>query len=157
MYTLCVRVIVVPDILATEKSEIRAIAQRYAQSLWTIPFDKGIVAYIKTEKELFVHPARWRYCFKCGMILKASLSKNIDLDDEAKDHSCVLEFEEIPLLIKTSWFQLRKFFLENKTHNKILEEIGLSKLPKPTIITKPDESKQITKAEVAKSIPEETL
>ncbi len=146
-----------PDILSSEKSEIRAIAQKYAQSLWTIPFDKGIVAYVKTNNKLFIHPARWRFCFKCGMILKTSLSKKVDTEDETKDHSCILEFEEVPLLIKTSWFQLRKFFLIEQTHKKILQEIGLSELPKPVIITKLHDKQEIAETETPETVAEESL
>jgi len=146
-----------PDILSSEKTEIRVLAQRYAQSLWTIPFDKGIVAYVKTEKELFVHPARWRYCFKCGMILKSSLSKKNEPEDETTDHSCVLEFEEVPLLIKTSWFKLKEFFLENKTHSKILEEIGLPDVPKPLVEAKPISRTKTLETDSLDVIEEETL
>ncbi|MCE7740963.1 MAG: hypothetical protein GOP50_00770 [Candidatus Heimdallarchaeota archaeon] len=146
-----------PDILSSEKSEIRAMAQRYAQSLWTIPFDKGIVAYVKTNNELFVHPARWRFCFKCGMILKTSLSKKVEPNDETTDHSCILEFEEVPLLIKTSWFQLRKFFLEKKTHNKILQEIGLSELPKAVLITESSKKLEIAEKVTSETVTEESL
>ena len=125
-----------PDILAAEKAEIISLATKFARSLWTIPFDKGIVAYVRTNNKLFVHPARWRYCFKCGMVLKANLVKDPELEDETTNHSCILEFEDVPLLIKTSWFKLRDFFLKEKTHSKILEEIQLPKLPKPITITK---------------------
>jgi len=149
-------VLILPDILTSEKSEIRALAQKYAHSLWTIPFDKGIVAYVKTEKELFVHPARWRFCFKCGLILRSSLSKKTQSDDEATDHSCVLEFEEVPLLIKTSWFKLKKFFLEDKIHNMILGEIGLPSLPKPLIVTKTGDKETIVKPESLDVLTEES-
>lgn len=147
--------ILLPDILASEKSEIREIAKKYAQELWTIPFDKGIVAYVKTNNELFVHPARWRYCFKCGLILRTTLGKDTKTKDETINHSCILEFEDVPLLVKTSWFQLRKFFLIQKQHNKILEEIGLSKLPKSKIIVKQSKTETI-KTEVSKEISEES-
>jgi hypothetical protein len=148
-------VILLPDILASEKSEIREIAKKYAQELWTIPFDKGIVAYVKTNNKLFVHPARWRYCFKCGLILKTILGKDTKTKDETINHSCILEFEDVPLLVKTSWFQLRKFFLIKKQHNKILKEIGLSELPKPKIVVKQVKAETV-KTDVSDAISEES-
>jgi hypothetical protein len=150
-------VLFLPDILAAEKAEIKSIATKYARSLWTIPFDKGIVAYTRTSNELFVHPARWRYCFKCGMILKANLVKDPELEDETTNHSCILEFEDIPLLIKTSWFKLREFFLINKNHSKIINEIGLPKLPKPITVTKPAEKLEKAEIDSSEAVKEEFL
>jgi hypothetical protein len=147
----------VPDILAAEKAEIKSIAVKYARSLWTIPFDKGIVAYTRTNNNLFVHPARWRYCFKCGMILKANLSKASELEDETTDHSCILEFEDVPLLIKTSWFKLRDFFIKEKTYREILNEIGLPELPKPIVITKSADRLEEIETDTSEVINEETL
>ncbi len=147
--------ILLPDILDSEKSEIRETAKKFAQELWTIPFDKGIVAYVKTNNLLFVHPARWRYCFKCGLILRTILGRDTKTKDEAANHSCILEFEDVPLLVKTSWFQLRKFFLIQKNHNTILKEIGIAELPKPTIIVKQVEAKT-TKTDVYEAISEES-
>lgn len=146
-----------PDILSAEKAEIKSIAVKYARSLWTLPFDKGIVAFVKTNDGLFVHPARWRYCFKCGMILKANLVKDPELEDETTNHSCVLEFEDVPLLIKTSWFKLREFFLKEKMHNKILEEIGLPELPKPVAITKSPVKTEIVETDASETVKEESL
>ena len=97
--------ILLPDILASEKSEIRKIAKKYAQELWTIPFDKGIVAYVKTNNELFVHPARWHVCLLCGEIEHPE----IFLDP---NHKCTsLSSYEFPLFVKTSWMKLEDFFL----------------------------------------------
>lgn len=146
-----------PDILAAEKAEIKSIAVKYARSLWTIPFDKGIVAYTRTNNNLFIHPARWRYCFKCGMILKANLVKTSDLEDETTNHSCILEFEDVPLLIKTSWFKLREFFLKEKTYSEILEEIGLPDLPKPISVTKSTEKLEKTEQDSSLTIKEGSL
>ena len=120
-----------PDILSSEKAEIRGIAKNYSQTLWTIPFSKGFIAYIKTSDEISIHPARWRYCFKCGMILRTNLVKNDETEDQTRNHACILEFEDIPLLIKTSWIKLRKFFLIYEKYKEILKEIGLIKLSKP--------------------------
>lgn len=146
-----------PDILAAEKVEIKSIAVKYARSLWTIPFDKGIVAYTRTNNKLFVHPARWRYCFKCGMILKANLVKDLELEDETTNHSCILEFEDVPLLIKTSWYKLREFFLKEKTHSKILKEIGLPELPKPITVAKTTDKLEKTEKDPSLTIKEESL
>ena len=144
-----------PDILSSEKSEIREIAKKFARSFWTIPFNKGFVAFVKTNNGLFIHPARWRYCFKCGMVLKTNLSKNDKSDDEAINHSCILESEDFPLLVKTSWIKLRKFFLIDKNHNEILEEIGLTKFPKPKIITKSTSEESSIKRDVSERVSEE--
>ncbi len=145
-----------PDILSSEKAEIREIAKSYAQALWTIPFNKGFIAYIKTSDEISVHPARWRYCFKCGMILRTNLVKNDETADETRNHACILEFEDIPLLIKTSWIKLRKFFLIDENHKKILKEIGLTILPKPIIITKSTLERESTKKDISEGFTEES-
>ena len=141
-----------PDILSSEKAKIRAIAKNYAQALWTIPFNKGFIAYINTSDLLSVHPARWRYCFKCGMILRTNLVKNDETNDETKNHACILEFEDIPLLIKTSWIKLRKFFLIDENHKKILKEIGLESLPE----VKPIVSSSIKDKPIEKAVSRDT-
>lgn len=149
---------ILPDIPSSEKSIIRELARIYAQSLWTIPFNKGFIAYVKTSNEIFVHPARWRYCFKCGMILKANLSKEENVeDDETIHHSCILEEENLPLLIKTSWIKLRNFFLLDKSHNIILKEIGLSKLPEQKLIKKTSEQEEVLDGVKTEKLSSETV
>ncbi len=120
-------VIFLPDILDSEKSKIRAIAQQFAQNLWKIPFTEGLKAYMLSSEEIYVHPARWKYCFKCG---------DINRKESMADHNCSLEFKDFPILVQTSWYKLKQFFLTDK-YESVLKELGLSDLPQPTAIRQP--------------------
>ena len=117
--------VILPDILDKEKSQIRALAKEYAVSMWKIPFNEGLVLYVKTNNELHKHPARWKYCLKCGEINKKEKMDN---------HSCLKEIEDFPVLIQTSWIQLKKFFLSTR-FRKLMKEAGIDKIPTPIITT----------------------
>ncbi|MCG3222544.1 MAG: hypothetical protein H7641_14280 [Candidatus Heimdallarchaeota archaeon] len=114
-----------PDILDKEKSQIRELAKEYAVSMWKIPFNEGLVLYVKTNNELHKHPARWKYCLKCGEINKKEKMDN---------HRCLKEIEDFPVLIQTSWIQLKKFFLSNR-FRKLMKEAGIDEIPTPIILT----------------------
>lgn len=130
-----------PDILDTEKAEIREIARIYAQSMWKVPFDKGLLAYVKTNSALYVHPARWKFCLKCGEINKK---------EAMNKHNCTLyNYEDFPVIIQTSWYKLKDFFLSD-TYKEIITEIGLDKLVIPqTIKTEKSLILEETKVETA--------
>jgi hypothetical protein len=113
-----------PDILDSEKAKIRELAAQFAQNLWKISFTEGLKAYLQSSEEVYVHPARWRYCFKCGEINKKESMAN---------HDCSLEFKEFPILVQTSWYRLKEFFLTDR-YKEILKNLGLSDLPLPTIV-----------------------
>lgn len=116
---------VMPDITDEEKSEIREIAGRYANSLWKVLFNEGLVLYVKSNNELYVHPARWKYCLRCGEINKKERMEN---------HRCKLEVEDFPIVIQTSWFKLKNFFLSDR-YKEIMKEVGIDKMPSITPIT----------------------
>lgn len=115
-----------PDILDVEKSQIRAIAKQCAISLWKISFDEGVRAYVQINNSLYVHPARWKYCLKCGEINKK---------EAMEKHNCLFDVE-FPIIIQTSWYRLKAFFLTNR-YKTAMQEIGIDKIPAPTVIVKP--------------------
>ncbi|MCE7740972.1 MAG: hypothetical protein GOP50_00815 [Candidatus Heimdallarchaeota archaeon] len=116
-----------PDILDSEKSKIRAIAANFAQNLWKTSFTDGLRAYMTGSDELYIHPARWKYCFKCGEInKKESMNK----------HECALEFKDFPILVQTSWYKLKQFFLTER-YIQLMQDLGLADLPLPSPIVKP--------------------
>ncbi|MHA1198403.1 MAG: hypothetical protein ACTSQF_03530 [Candidatus Heimdallarchaeaceae archaeon] len=116
-----------PDILDSEKSKIREIAAHFAQNLWRISFTEGLKAYIQSSEEIYVHPARWKYCFKCGEINKK---------ESMTAHECSLEFKEFPILVQTSWYKLKQFFLTDR-YKSIVKELGISDLPLFSPISEP--------------------
>ena len=116
---------VMPDITDEEKSEIREIAGRYANSLWKVLFNEGLVLYVKSNNELYIHPARWKYCLRCGEINKKEKMEN---------HKCLLDVEEFPIVIQTSWFKLKNFFLSER-YKEIMKDAGIDKISSITVIT----------------------
>jgi len=125
VHLILVRGVVVPDILDKEKSHIRELAKEYAVSMWKIPFNEGLVLYVKTCNELQKHPARWKYCLKCGEINKKEKMDN---------HRCLKGIEDFPVLIHTSWIQLKKFFLTTRRFRKLMKEAGIDEKPTSVII-----------------------
>jgi hypothetical protein len=114
-----------PDITDAEKSQIRDLSKQYATSLWRIPFNEGLVLYVKTNNELHMHPARWKYCLKCGEINKK---------ERMDDHKCLLDVEDFPILIQTSWYKLKEFFLSD-LYRKFMKEAGIDKIPSVSLVT----------------------
>ena len=114
-----------PDITDAEKSQIREIAKQYATALWKIPFNEGLILYVKTNNELHIHPARWKYCMKCG---------DIDKKEKMDPHKCLMNVEEFPILIQTSWYKLKEFFLSN-LYKEFMKEAGIDKIPSIKPIT----------------------
>ena len=132
-------VLILPDITDTEKSQIRAIAKEYATTIWKIPFSEGLLLYVKSNNELYVHPARWKYCLKCGEINKK---------EKMDTHSCLLDVEEFPILIQTSWYKLKEFFLSDKS-KEFLKESGISELSSMSVISEiSSETKDIGKTDI---------
>ena len=137
--------ILLPDILDSEKSEIREIAKYFALNLWKISFSDGLRAYVKSSNNLHIHPARWKYCLKCGEIKK---KENMD------KHSCLMDVEEVPILLQSSWYKLKEFFLSDK-YKAVLKEIGGDKLPKPAVIVETKDIK--TEDRVPEPVSEKEL
>ena len=117
--------LVLPDITDAEKSQIRAIAKQYANAIWKIPFNEGLILYVKTNNELNIHPARWKYCMKCG---------EIDKKEKMDPHKCLLDVEDFPILIQTSWYKLKEFFLTN-LYKEFMKEAGIDKIPSMSLTT----------------------
>jgi hypothetical protein len=138
-------VITLPDILDKEKSQIRELAKEYAVSLWKIPFNEGLILYVKTNNELHKHPARWKYCLKCGEINKK---------EQMDNHRCLKEIEDFPVLIQTSWIQLKKFFLSTQ-YKKLMKEAGIDEIPAPTIIVDKKSKKPIISGKLPSPAAEE--
>ncbi len=113
-----------PDILDLEKSEIREKARNFALNLWKVPFNEGLLAYVKSSNELYINSARWKYCLKCGEIKKKESLEN---------HGCLMDVGEFPILIQTSWYKLKEFFLSDK-YKSLLKEIGIHTLPEPSVV-----------------------
>ncbi|MCG3216433.1 MAG: hypothetical protein KAS63_06915 [Candidatus Heimdallarchaeota archaeon] len=124
-----------PDITDTEKSQIREIAKEYATALWRIPFNDGLVLYVKTNNELHIHPARWKYCLKCGEINKK---------ERMNKHRCLIDVEDFPILIQTSWYKLKEFFLTD-LYKEFMKEVGIDKIPSIVPITETIEESKETK------------
>lgn len=94
-----------PDIKNKEKKLIRAKAKTYSSILSRISFEKGTILHLKTYKVLSQDSARCRICLMCGMVGSAE-----DFENHQKCSSSN-ENQKIPLIIKTSWYKLRDFFL----------------------------------------------
>lgn len=133
-----------PDILDSEKAKIREIASQFAQHLWKISFTEGLKAYIKSSEEIYFYPSRWKYCFKCG---------EIDKKDSMADHECSLEFKDFPIVVQTSWYKLKEFFLTDK-YTLLLKELGFDDLPLPTPVKEPAKIK--VDSEVRESVAEKS-
>ena len=131
-----------PDITDAEKSQIRELAKQYATALWRIPFNEGLVLYVKTNNELQIHPARWKFCMKCG---------EIDKKEKMDPHKCLMNVEEFPILIQTSWYKLKEFFLTD-LYKEFMKEAGIDKIPSITLISKTREDvKEIKETKVPAS------
>ena len=117
--------LVLPDITDAEKSQIRAIAKQYANAIWKIPFNEGLVLYVKTNNELNIHPARWKYCMKCG---------EIDKKEKMDPHKCLMDVEDFPILIQTSWYKLKEFFL-TPLYKEFMKDAGIDKIPSISLVT----------------------
>ena len=139
--------IILPDILDKEKSQIRELAKKYAVSIWKIPFNEGLILFVKTYNELHKHPARWKFCLKCG---------EIDKKEKMDGHRCLEEIEDFPVLIQTSWIQLKKFFLTNQ-YKKLMKEAGIDKIPTPTILVESKITQQdVSEESLTSAIEEES-
>jgi hypothetical protein len=127
----------VPKISNAEISFIRSIARRYAMGLWVSPFNEGLLIYSETFEALYIRSARWKFCLKCGVIEPTELMVDegeISSDkysdkrkSELKEriHECTLGVNHFPVLITTSWYKLREFFMSKK-HIRALENAGVT-------------------------------
>ncbi len=116
-----------PDITNTEKTRIRSTVQRLVHKIWVSPFSEGVWIYAELSEDLYMKSARWRICLRCGTIDQKE--KMID-----GKHSCDFKLNNFPVLVATSWYKLKKYFLEGG-FVKLIDKYDL-KLKPPIILTK---------------------
>ncbi len=129
-----------PKISNAEKSFIKSIARRYAMGLWVSPFNEGLLVYSETFEALYIRSARWKFCLKCGIIEPTELmiddgelggdkySEKKKSELRERIHECTLGANRFPVLITTSWYKLRDFFMSQK-HIRALENAGVTDKP----------------------------
>ena len=132
-----IRLEYMPDITNTEKTRIRSTAKRLVQKIWASPFSEGVLIYTDLSEDLYMKSARWRICLRCGTVDQKE--KMID-----GTHSCDFNPNNFPVLVATSWYKLKEYFLEHGII-KLIDKYDL-KLKPPVLITEqvPVESKQST-------------
>ena len=145
-----------PKISKQEQQFIRSLAKKYAMKLIVSPFNEGLLIYSDTYEALYIRSARWKYCLKCGnieateeMLDEHELKKMSSSDKKkAKErvHQCTMGVNHFPVLITTSWYKLKEFFMSDK-YKDALERAGVKDIPvqKPIIekIPAKSESAQI--------------
>ncbi len=132
-----IRLVRMPDITNTEKTRIRSTAKRLVQKIWVSPFSEGVLIYTDLSEDLYMKSARWRICLRCGTVDQKE--RMID-----GNHSCDFNPNNFPVLVATSWYKLKEYFLGDGII-KLIDKYNL-KLKPPVLITKqvPVESKQST-------------
>jgi len=115
-----------PDITTPEKSRIRSTAKRLVQKIWASPFSEGVWIYTELSEDLYMKSARWRICLRCGTIEQKE--KMVE-----GEHSCDFNPNNFPVLVATSWYKLREYFLEGG-FVKLIEKYDL-KIKPPVVIT----------------------
>jgi len=133
-----------PKISKPEQQFIRSLAKKYAMKLVASPFNEGLLIYSDTYESLYIRSARWKYCLKCGEIestedmldeqelKKMSSSERKKAEDRV--HKCTMGVNHFPVLITTSWFKLKDFFMTDK-YVKSLEKAGIKDIPYQKPIT----------------------
>lgn len=134
-----------PKISNLERDRIRNTARKYTMGLWVSPFNEGLLIYSETFEALYIRSARWKFCLKCGEIeqteqmLDESELKYIDSKDKTtkkeRVHRCTMGVNHFPVLITTSWYKLKDFFLSNK-YITALESAGIKDTPQQQPIIK---------------------
>ncbi|MBY8999719.1 MAG: hypothetical protein KGD64_02285 [Candidatus Heimdallarchaeota archaeon] len=118
-----------PDITNTDKSRIRSTVTRLIHKIWASPFSEGVLIYSEISEVLYMKSARWRICLKCGTIDQKE--KMID-----GKHSCDFNPTNFPVLVATSWYKLKEYFLEGGLV-KLVEKYDLKIKPPVAITRKP--------------------
>lgn len=123
--------------------------------LWASPFNEGLMIYSETFDALYIRSARWKYCLKCGEIETTEemldefelkkMSSSGRKKAQNRVHECTMGVNHFPVLITTSWYKLKDFFMTDK-YVKSLEKAGVKDIPyqKPIIEQVP------TKVKIAK-------
>jgi len=108
-----------PDISNKEKKDIVTLAKCFSGILSKLSFKNGSQLYYFTFEGLYKRSARWKYCLICGEVgLPEKFSK--------PQHVCpTLVFHNVQVLVSTSWFKLKEFFLESG-YVQVLENMGVN-------------------------------
>lgn len=127
-----------PKISNAEQQFIRSLAKKYAMKLIVSPFNEGLLIYSDTYESLYIRSARWKYCLKCGEIestedmLDEHELKKMGTSNRKKAHDrvhkCTMGVNHFPVLITTSWYKLKAFFMTEK-YAKALEKAGVKDIP----------------------------
>jgi len=127
-----------PKISNAEQQFIRSLAKKYAMKLIVSPFNEGLLIYSDTYESLYVRYARWKYCLKCGEfesteeMLDEHELKKMGASDRKKAHGrvhkCTMGVDHFPVLITTSWYKMKEFFMTDK-YAKALEKAGVKDIP----------------------------
>ena len=115
-----------PDITNAEKSRIRLSAKKLVQKIWASAFSDGVWIYTELSEDLYMKSARWRICLRCGAIDQKE--KMID-----NKHACDFNPNNFPVLVATSWYRLKEYFLEGGLA-KLVDKYNL-KIKPPIAIT----------------------
>lgn len=115
-----------PDITTSDKTRIRSTTKRLVHKIWASPFSEGVWIYAELSEDLYMKSARWRICLRCGTIDQKE--KMI----EGKHH-CDFNPNNFPVLVATSWYKLKEYFLEGG-FVKLVDKYDL-KLKPPIILT----------------------
>ena len=94
-----------PDIKDKEKKLIRTKTKIYSSILSKVSFEQGVTLHLKTYNALSLESARCRICLMCGKV------GSLEDFEQHEDCSSTYAKQKIPLVIKTSWYKLREFFL----------------------------------------------
>ncbi|TFG10874.1 hypothetical protein EU534_00460 [Candidatus Heimdallarchaeota archaeon] len=139
-----------PKISHSEQQFIRSLAKKYALKLTVSPFNEGLLIYSNTYDALYIRSARWKYCLKCGeietteeMLDEQELQRMAKSDqNKAKErvHKCTVGVQHFPVLITTSWYKLKEFFMSDK-YIQALERAGVIEIPVQKPITEVTKTK----------------
>ena len=133
-----------PKISRAEQQYIRSLAKKYAMKLIVSPFNEGLLIYSDTYDSLYIRSARWKYCLKCGDIEPTEdmldeqelkkMSSSSKKKAQVRVHQCTMGVQHFPVLITTSWYKLKEFFMSDK-YRTALERAGVKDIPvqKPII------------------------
>ncbi len=127
-----------PKISKAEQQFIRSLAKKYVMKLIVSPFNEGLLIYSDTYDSLYIRSARWKFCLKCGEIesteemLDEHELKKMGASDrkqaQERVHQCTMGINHFPVLITTSWYKLKDFFMTDK-YVKALENAGVKDIP----------------------------
>ena len=109
-----------PDISNKDKDSIIRLAKCFSRILSKVSFKNGSQIYYYTFQKLYKRSARWRYCLICGRIGSPE-------EFLKRKHECpTVVFHNVQVLVSTSWFMLKDFFLD-AGYEDVLRAVGIDK------------------------------